>query len=266
MNKWIIGIVAVLLFATPAMAAVTISCVPDPENSCKINVWYDAIGEDPIIRAFALDVNTGDANIVDVNDWNEDYWVYPGSIYIVDGEVNAVGTPDANGNIFGLPGTLPGLGSYGVTTEQGSLYSPEDPCHPEAPDPCGILFSFTVNAACTVRISENEARGGIVNEDAGSVESNLPFDTVVACAPACWSNYGQPCADFTGDNQVNLADLFAIKACWMKDKDDPEWLVGSPPCVCVDSTHDEAVNLQELFKLKQYWMKKYPPVGTDTCP
>jgi hypothetical protein len=266
MNKWIIGIVAVLLFAAPAMAQVTISCVVDPEDSCKYYVWYAAPTQDPIIRAFALDVNTGDCNIVDVNDWNEDYWVYPGSIYIEDGEVNEVGAPDANGTDFPLPGTLPGLGSYGVTTEQGSLYVGEG----NAPDPCGILFSFTVEncADGNVTISENEARGGIVDEDAGAVASNLPITVPIACSgePACWSDYGQPCADFTGDNRVNLADLFAIKGCWMKNSTSPEWLVGNPPCVCVDSTRDGAVNLQELFKLKQYWMKNYPPVGSDTCP
>lgn len=266
MYKWIIGIVAVLLFVTPAMAVV-ITAEPNVVNPCKIEVKYDATS-DPNIRAFALDLEVNECNCVflRVEDWNEDYWVYPGSIYVVDGEVNEVGTPDANGTDFPLPGTLPGLGTQGMTIEMGSLYASNDPCNPNPPAKTGTLFSFVVDMDCIVTISENDARGGIVQEDANSATSNLPIiHPVVDCntcgveeecfdgghpdyeewknvvgMPECWCYKYQCYGDadgkqngsiFTGFSRVREEDLGVLISGWKtEDYVDPE----THPWICAD--------------------------------
>lgn len=191
MSKWIIGIVAVLLFAAPAMA-VSISCSPSEWN--VIDVSYVATA-DPNVRAFALDVEVDAGVITEITYVNPGYWVYPGSIVIVDGEVNDPGTADANSTDFPPPGTLGGLGTSGVTVEMGSLYVGEA----NAPDDSGILFSFKVSDGCTITISENESRGGVVLEDAtdATVDPALPTQCVaVECYEgpdyAAWDAVGKP--------------------------------------------------------------------------
>ena len=264
MNKWIIGIVAVLLLATPTMA-VTISSAPG--GPCQVQVLYDA-SLDPNIRAFGLDleVTEGDANIIEVNDVNPGYWVYPGSIVIVAGEVNDAGTADANGNDFPPPGTLAGLGTPGVTVEVGSLYVGDG----NAPEkgPAALLFTFTCDASCTVTITENDARGGVVQEDAESATVvGLPLACPVVCGePLCWDNVnecaGQNQGDSTCNGSVMLDDLLALKAAWGKSA---PWT--SPYC-CSDYNHSGSVMLDDLLTLKAGWGKSgfVPSTGAQGCP
>jgi hypothetical protein len=251
--------------------AITISCAPGDEP-CQAKVLYDASG-DPNIRAFGLDleVTEGDANIIEINDVNPGYWVYPGSIVIVDGEVNEQGTADANGNDFPPPGTLGGLGTPGVTVEMGSLYV-GDLNAPEK-GPGALLFTFTCDASCTVTITENDARGGVVQEDAESATVvGLPLVCPVVCQePTCW-DYSECSgqylyADATCDGAVNLGDLFAMKTAWGAKA---PWV--APKC-CADFNHSGQVDLGDLFILKTNWNGQvtHPEryvnkTGNQNCP
>ena len=120
-------------------------------------------GEPNNVRAFALDITvTKDVNVASVSEPNANYWVHPGTIIIIDGEVNVVGTLVAPYD--DLPGdTQPGLGNSGITAEMGSLYDGDA----NAPMDNGVLFKFMTDALvnCSVGIAENVSRGGVVMEN-----------------------------------------------------------------------------------------------------
>jgi hypothetical protein len=152
-------ILAVLLFAVPAWSEVLITCSIDGDN--VVTVSYDASGEPNLVRAFALDIVVSGADITDVNDEVSDYYyIYPGSIEIDGNEVTSWGTIVADSN---YPGTLSGPNA--MTIEAGALYTPTDDSSPNAPPSSGDLFKFTMDAAGTVTITENEARNGVVLTD-----------------------------------------------------------------------------------------------------
>jgi hypothetical protein len=159
-------ITAVLMVvAAPALATVNITCTADGN---MVTVSYAVVSEPNKVRAFGLDIMVDSpAKINDVNNLNPKYWVYPGSIVIVNGEVNDVGTPVANPyDPCTLPGqTQPGLNSGGITIEMGSLYYPTGDNSPNAPGTSGTLLRFKVChvfEGCKVTIRENVIRGGVV--------------------------------------------------------------------------------------------------------
>ena len=137
-------------------------------------------GEPNNVRAFALDITvTKDVNVISVSDADASYWVHPGTILIIDGEVNAVGTlvaPYAD-----LPGdTQPGLDDSGITAEMGSLYDGEA----NAPMDNGVLFKFMTDAKvnCAAGIAENVSRGGVVMENPDqSISLSLTPAFVIGC-------------------------------------------------------------------------------------
>jgi hypothetical protein len=81
----------------------------------------------------------------------------------------------------------------------------------------------------------------------------------------CWDTAvcaGQPDGDATCDGNVNLADLFALKAHFGKCA---PW---TPPECCADFTQDACINLGDLFALKAgFGTSGYvPSTGTQGCP
>jgi hypothetical protein len=81
----------------------------------------------------------------------------------------------------------------------------------------------------------------------------------------CWDPNecaGQPCGDATCDGQVNLADLFALKA------DFGECAPWTPPECCADFTQDGCINLGDLFALKAGFGSgpHSPSTGNQSCP
>lgn len=166
-------VIAVLLLTAPAWADVTITAEQDPQDPYRAIIKYEVTGEPNLVRAFALDikVTAGDANIIEVNDFNPGdnnagYGVYPSSFdaYInVDGEGKVTNwddpgyTPEADPADDGTEG---GLGTGGLTVEMGSLYTTNPP------GPSGTLCSVKVDAECTICVSLNAARGKIVMENA----------------------------------------------------------------------------------------------------
>jgi len=157
-------ILAVLLFTVPAWAEVLIECSCDEG---VVTVSYDASSESPMkVRAFALDITVDKGTIVAVDanvaTYDPSYGIYPGSIVIVDGEVNDPGTAVADP--CDHPDTQPGIGSSGITVEMGALYDPPDDAN--GPPSSGVLLQFTVSDddAC-ITIVENDSRGGVVMTD-----------------------------------------------------------------------------------------------------
>ena len=85
-------------------------------------------------------------------------------------------------------------------------------------------------------------------------------------AGTCWDNTsqcaGQDNGDATCDGSINLADLFALKAAFGKNKGDTGY-----NC-CADFTHDESINLADLFRLKaNFGTSGYMPATSNlSCP
>ncbi|MCK5473710.1 MAG: hypothetical protein KAI59_06720, partial [Planctomycetes bacterium] len=232
MKKSIIFVLAMCLFAAPAMAAVDITCSDD--GSGVVTVSWDKNAEPNMVRAFALDITVDNgATITAVNDVNVDYGIYPGSIVIVGGAVTEDGSPVADVNDGPAGTTLPGLDSNGVTVEMGSLYVGDG----NAPDASGDLFTFTVDGDCNVTIVENVVRGGVVLEDAEvAVDINAPvYEVAIECMkstapeyaswlawgkPACWCYPRQCRGDINGLKGgpfwVQLLDLSALVAAYGK--------------------------------------------------
>jgi hypothetical protein len=175
-------------------AGMTFSC--DSNDAGVVTVYFVDNTCDQL-RAVGLDITAdGGANITAVGDVNPAYWVYPGSIDINESGV-IEGYGSAVADVCEYPtGTLPGLNSYGVTTEMGSLYSGDS----NAPDDSGVLLTVTVDADCTVTVTNNDRRGGVVLEDPDAdpgdnlpIECAVVMDTCGDCPEDCSSwNPGVP--------------------------------------------------------------------------
>jgi len=190
-----------LLLAVPAFAGVTITCADLGGGECQVS--YVASDDANIPRAFGLDITLDNAEtITGITDANEKYWVYPGTIQIVDGDVTDEGEPVAPGTD---PGAKGGIDTNGVTIEMGSLYDPNDPEHQEGPPQAGTLLSFTVSGNCIVTIEGNAARGNVVLEDTSEASTNLPSSCIMSVD--CWS--GDAASTITW-NAVGSPD------CWCK--------------------------------------------------
>ena len=287
MKKSIIFVLAMCLFAAPAMAAVDITCSDD--GSGVVTVSWDAIGEPNLVRAFALDITVDSGAVITaVNDVNVDYGIYPGSIVIVDGNVADYGLPVADVNDGPAGATLPGLDSNGVTVEMGSLYVGAV----NAPDASGDLFTFTVDGDCNVTIVENAVRGGVVLEDVlAAVDINAPvYEVAIECytgpdyaewvavgRPDSWCNVRQCHGDADGSQDgdpklgywwVGSSDLNILISGW-KDQSyvDPV----TDPWIDADFSHDEdgdpklgywRVGASDLNIIIAYW-KLQTGVPTD---
>ncbi|MBN2456441.1 MAG: hypothetical protein JXB29_07915, partial [Sedimentisphaerales bacterium] len=154
------------------------------------------------LRAVGLDITADSGAVITaVNDVNPAYWVYPGSIDINESGV-IIGYGNAVADVCEYPdGTLPGLNSYGVTTEMGSLYSGDA----NAPEDSGVLLTVTVDNDCNVTVTHNERRGGVVLEDPDADPGdNLPIECEVSMG-------GCPClGDVDGDGKIGSSDQIAI--------------------------------------------------------
>jgi len=198
-------ILSLVLLATPAMAAVTIT-VTDIGN-CMAEISYTDTGAPDNVRAFALDVTVdSDANIIDCNGFMvgecnsviRGYGIFPGRFarYITPTSPN---WGDPNYTPVAVPADLPGdtqggLDTGGVTLEMGSLYVDAN-----VPDlGPAVLCRLKVDRTCNMTVTVNAGRGGVVLEDASTVTPALPGPTEVVCE-------GEPegCATCAGDEDGN---------------------------------------------------------------
>jgi hypothetical protein len=261
--KKIVLMLAVLMLASPAWAEVIITAVNAECN--EIVISYDARTETELPRAFSLNIQSNDANIIAVGNVNPDFPIHPGTISIdLSGPEPSIdyGTPVAPQS--DLPSdTLPGLGTPGITIEMGSLYAPTTPGSPNAPDPCGVLLSIYLDehTGC-VTITGNVARagsGGVVLEDPALAPTvTVPVANSVctrACGPICWGP--THChGDSNNDAYVDTTDFFALKDSWFKTDPDPLY---NP---CADFNKDGTVDTTDFFTLKDHW---FQTVAAD-CP
>lgn len=254
MKKLIFSLV-VLLMATPAFATVTLSSAVD---GCDVTISYSE-DEATIVRAFGLTISLQDivagANIVSVECLSDDFYVFPGSIDIVDGVVQDWGSCSV--------GSLPGKE---IALEMGSLYVGEA----NAPGSSGDLVRVRIEATgdCNICIEEDSLRGGVVMEDPEEDPTVVAGCTLVPGGgppPNCWMGTecaGQPSGDATCDGNVNLDDLTALKAAWGMSAP------YSPPYCCADFTQDGSVNLDDLTALKGGWgtTGHSPATLNQDCP
>ncbi len=244
--KKLVLVLAVLLVSLPAMAAtVTINADCD---SGVYEVSYETDGNLP--RAFALDIEV-DAGTIDAVDtsMNTAYDIYPGSIVIIDNDINDPGSAVC-GNSY--PDTLGGIGTAGVTIEMGSLYADSDP----APDTSGVLFTFTVSdTAAVVTITENGIRGGIVMEDP---EEPVVFDpNIVPCDIFCL-------ADLNGDKVISLIDMSMLYG--MLGQAGPPYSIPVPPGnPAADLNGDNVISLIDMSMLYGMLGQAGPPYSIP-CP
>jgi hypothetical protein len=195
--KKILLTLVVLVFASPALAAVNIT-VSHVQDTNVVTIGFDATGETNLVRAFGLDVTLdNDANVVSATGTAVaplGYWVNPGTIQIA-----ADGTVSSYGSIAAEYGDLPGdtlVGppdGNGVTLEAASLYAPVGPGSPNAPAKSGNLVSFKVDKSTCLTISANVARAGntgVVMEDPNEiVVVNFPGLVCVELDPYPCDNY-----------------------------------------------------------------------------
>jgi len=199
----------VLLMAVLAVAAPALATTVTVTATCDANVVtlrYTTDGNQP--RAFALDiVCSKDANIVKVEPLlpaaEKGYWVYPGTIDIINGEVNDYGTPVS-------PEYYPETkqGPNAMTIEMGSLYVGG----PNKPATNANFLRFGLKGpkgggTSVITITENTIRGGIVMEDPNENPTvtltgcTVTFPNLNDCFPnttgytaqyADWVTYGKP--------------------------------------------------------------------------
>ena len=248
-------LLAVLAIAVPAMADVVLTCTV---NGDWVTVSYNASTETELVRAFALDIEVGGGTIVAVENLNAKYDIHPGSFeYDADEETYA-------GNLVcdaTFPGTLGGIGTAGVTTEQGSLYVGEA----NAPTASGQLLKFQV--ACgsaedvVVTVTENAARGGVVLEDPAIAPTVVSNGTIVCEGSGCDG-------DFNGDNKVNINDITGMISYWKTNKNPLNNVVNTNPNwnPVYDLNSDLKCNVNDITALIAYWKANKNPLNNVVCP
>jgi len=216
---------AVLMLATPALAAVKI--IVEDQGGLIAAIKYQTDGEK--VRAFALDVKVSAGTINAVSDYkkgesvpgNIGYGIFPANFarhITVDPATGDVQTWDVNDYTpvadVNDPGAAGALGSNAITIEMGALYSPPEDNSPNAPANSGILCKIKVSGDTTVTVTENTTRGGVVLTDPAVTPNvdrtkaiNVPVKGVVDCFPTAnsayndWVALGKPncwCAKPTG--------------------------------------------------------------------
>jgi hypothetical protein len=285
--KKVICLIAVVALTAPTFAQdVTVTCEDQGEG--VVAVRFDAQGLGQRVRGFALDIEADSGAAIDATYGGGDgvadfktgisvsgdkgYGIFPGTVTFSGDplDFDQYGIPVAPQSDYPAD-TLPGPGSAGMTVELGSLYDP-DQAGTDAPDPCGVLFTFKVDADCNVCITVNVVRGGIVMEDgsAGAIAGGQSCCAIVVSAaqPTCWDSCpGQPFGDATCDGSVDFADLGALKGSWGMQYGDPP----NPPkeynC-CANFDHAGAVDFADLGLLKGNWGGSFaaPPTPILDCP
>ena len=192
MKKIILALV-VFALALPASAAVLITCEQQVEDEPNIVISYYN-GEAEPVRAFALEITVDRGTIEAVSCLSDDYYLYPGSIQIDNGEVIDFGDCVASG-----------IDSNQVIVEMSSLYADNDPCHTTPPPDEGDLLIVTITESCTMMcIDENKLRGGVVMETPGAApDVNAPCSDV--SPPPCYGDIAGPFG--FPDGKVSTSDL-----------------------------------------------------------
>jgi hypothetical protein len=205
--KKLIFVLAALLMATPAMAAVDITCAQVGDTNV-VEISFNN-SEPNKVRAIALDIST-DVNFAAIECVHADYYIFPGTIDIdAQGQVDDYGTCEAVPSQH--PDTLGGLDTNGITVEMGSLY--EAGVDPD-PVQSGVIVRLTLDANCEdheISIAENVIRAGIVMENPDEVPPlNITGCTVSLppCVTECFPSTAEYTAQYTDWKALGEPD------CW----------------------------------------------------
>lgn len=170
-SVWAAALFCISFWTVPANAVVHVF-VTDSNGVPWIQYDCDA-GE--TVRSFALDVSVDQGEIIGVSNYftgvstatARGYGVFPASfrdhVTVSSGSNatwNAVGYSPLAVPADAPGGTLPGLGSGGVTLEFGALWDPSIPA--AAPPTNGVLCSLQLSEPATVSVTANSIRGGII--------------------------------------------------------------------------------------------------------
>jgi hypothetical protein len=225
------------------MAAVQITCTA---TGGVVSINYDASAEPNLVRGFALNVTATDANITDVTDVHDKYYIYPGTIQIdANGDVTSWGTPVAPNSAPDNPGQL-GTGS--IVLEMGSLYKHGDDSN--APGATGLLCKVTVDGSCTLSMSANATRGGVVLENGNAATVNATPCVVTVSGPPCWDYDCFECGDADGNCEVASADVLLLLSAWPPKTYNP----------CADFDKNGEVSSADVLIQLAHW----PPA--EACP
>jgi hypothetical protein len=246
-----------LLIATPAWA-VTISCTDEGNGVVRID--YDRAGEPSKIRAFALDVSVDcDANFTAISNYSggegDKYGIFPGTIDLSDLNSPPIwGTPIAPSSDPGAEGT--GLGTGRVILEMGSLYEPNFSGPPDTGTLCKLTLTQAVDANCTLSITVETTRGGIVLESGASVSASTSCEVVFVTGPDCWEWDGQCQGDTVGNDKIiDLGDFLDFKEAFGNDYPTTDY---NP---CADYDRDGLINLGDFLVFKDAFKAGSVPGG-----
>jgi hypothetical protein len=248
--KKVFVVLAVLALVAPAFAAVTITC-----SAVGKEVTVGFTNPTGKVRAFGLEITVDhNAVITDVNELDVGYWVHPGSVYILGNVVQDEGSAVASGDKTSK-----------LIVEMGSLYAANDPLHPTPPDQAQDLLKFKVSSNdCTVTVTENAIRGGLVMED-GSTPGITGGTCVINLYPGtCWSDWqclGQSKGDASCNGQIDFLDFVKMKQSLFKSKGNPLY-----NC-CADFDRSNQVNFIDFVILKQnLFTSGYFGSKVQSCP
>ncbi len=147
----LITVAMIVSLIQPATATVVVTCQDLGGGVAQFS--YNASDETILVRGFALDVTVNNgATIESIFDYkvglstatDPGYGIFPSSIVIDpdSGEVIDWGTPIANPRDYFPGDALPGLGTYGITVEMGSLYEGEQ----NAPLVSDAIFKIAIDS------------------------------------------------------------------------------------------------------------------------
>jgi hypothetical protein len=289
MKKYML-MLAVALIATPAFATVTITAEDidgtGPEGLVAIN--YAVTGEPNAVAAFALNIEVDAGDINDISGFHvgvstagdAGYGIFPANFdrFITvngNGDVDdwaAAGyNPAADVNDKGALGGL-GLDTGAITVELGALYKGG----PNAPAPTGTLCIVNCTETCTLDVTLNDIRGGVVLEGAGDPQgvnlagaTDVPVDVssgnddcflasdsqyndwVAMGKPDCWCYLSHCYGDtnhtiegnpITGYFRVHFNDLTVLINAWNVNEPPKGPGLANDPLVCADFNHAQEGN------------------------
>jgi hypothetical protein len=197
--KKIILLLVMAMFAAPAMAIVTIDVVDLGDGWAALD--YNCTGNNAV--GFGLNVSVSAGNIIGVNilhvgenDGNGvGFGIFPASFdrFIDPNDPNwnvANYTPVADAGDEGAAGGLPGPA---ITIELGALGL-------DAPND-GRLIEIQVDASCTMTVSNNSSRGGVVLKGGGPGGFPGAVGEISLCCPG----------DSDANDVYNLVDYYAMQ-------------------------------------------------------
>jgi hypothetical protein len=249
-------LLAVLVLASPALAAVRIIVEPDGNTAA---IKYETDGE--IVRAFALDIVVDAGVITGISDFirgestaeNPGYGIFPanfGRYITVDADTGEVAAWDVNDYTPVAdpcdPGALGGLGT-------DALYYPTEDNSPNAPGTSGTLCRLTLSTTANVTVSLNEVRGGVVLTDP---DVPATVDMLQASAMTVTTD-----SDLLAPSHPDYAEWVAVgkPPCWAYPRQchgDADGLAEGNA-----STGFSYVGPQDLNVLVAAWQVKEPPFG-----